>query len=103
MYLQTSNTTPLLKKDALNSHTVYFKNSWIFFACDIFSHISTKSASYVSAIFFSFTGRPGNGVGMKIVGGKCIPGTNEVGAYVATIFKGGVADQLHGEVNEGKS
>ncbi|XP_053377272.1 uncharacterized protein LOC123529489 [Mercenaria mercenaria] len=46
-------------------------------------------------------GRPGNGVGMKIVGGKNIPGTERVGAFVATIFKGGVADQLHGEVNEG--
>ncbi|XP_060584421.1 microtubule-associated protein futsch-like isoform X3 [Ruditapes philippinarum] len=46
-------------------------------------------------------GRPGNGVGMRIVGGKNIPGTSCVGAFVATIFKGGVADQLHGEVNEG--
>jgi hypothetical protein len=40
---------------------------------------------------------------MRIVGGKNIPGTSYVGAFVATIFKGGVADQLHGEVNEGKT
>ncbi|KAL4226640.1 hypothetical protein ACF0H5_014621 [Mactra antiquata] len=46
-------------------------------------------------------GRPGNGVGMKIVGGKSIPGSEDVGAFVATIYKGGVADKLHGEVNEG--
>ena len=38
---------------------------------------------------------------MKIVGGKIIPGTNEVGAYVAAIYPGGVADQLHGELREG--
>ena len=44
----------------------------------------------------------GNGIGMKIVGGKAIPGTDgEVGAYVATIYPGGVADQLHGELQEG--
>lgn len=47
------------------------------------------------------SGRQGNGVGMKIIGGKALPGSTEVGAYVATIYKGGVADQLHGEVNEG--
>ena len=40
---------------------------------------------------------------MKIVGGKIIPGTNAVGAYVAAIFPGGVADQLHGELQEGES
>lgn len=39
---------------------------------------------------------------MKIIGGKAMPGSSEVGAYVATIYKGGVADQLHGEVNEGR-
>lgn len=43
----------------------------------------------------------GNGIGMKIVGGKIIPGTNSFGAYVAAIFPGGVADQLHGELQEG--
>lgn len=46
-------------------------------------------------------GRQGNGIGMKIVGGKLAPGCKDVGAYVATIFKGGVADQLHGELQEG--
>lgn len=40
-------------------------------------------------------------MGLKIVGGKFIPGTNEVGAYVAKIYPGGVADQLHGELQEG--
>ncbi|XP_013412341.1 uncharacterized protein LOC106175070 isoform X3 [Lingula anatina] len=43
----------------------------------------------------------GNSVGLKIVGGKFIPGTNEVGAYVAKIYPGGVAHQLHGELQEG--
>lgn len=45
----------------------------------------------------------GNGIGMKIIGGKRIPGSDEVGTYVATIYPGGVADQLHGELQEGKS
>ena len=41
---------------------------------------------------------------MKIVGGKYIPGTQgQIGAYVAAIYPGGVADQLHGELQEGKS
>lgn len=45
----------------------------------------------------------GNGIGVKIVGGKLIPGTNNtVGAYVAAIYPGSVADQLHGELQEGK-
>ena len=44
----------------------------------------------------------GNGIGMKIVGGKAIPGMEgEVGAYVAAIYPGGVAQQLHGELQEG--
>ena len=38
---------------------------------------------------------------MKIVGGKLAPGCKDVGAYVASIFKGGVAEQLHGELQEG--
>ncbi len=39
---------------------------------------------------------------MKIVGGKYIPGMdNQIGAYVAAIYPGGVADQLHGELQEG--
>ncbi|XP_069141623.1 protein piccolo-like isoform X2 [Argopecten irradians] len=43
----------------------------------------------------------GNGIGMKIVGGKTMPWTNEVGAYVTAIYPGGVAEQLHGELQEG--
>ncbi len=40
---------------------------------------------------------------MKIVGGKYIPGTQgQIGAYVAAIYPGGVADQLHGELQEGE-
>jgi len=44
----------------------------------------------------------GNGIGMKIVGGKTVPGTGEVGAYVTAIYPGGVAEQLHGELQIGK-
>ncbi len=41
---------------------------------------------------------------MKIVGGKYIPGSDgQIGAYVATIYPGGIAEQLHGELQEGKS
>ena len=41
---------------------------------------------------------------MKIVGGKVLPGQDGVmAAYVAAIYPGGVADQLHGELQEGKS
>ena len=41
-------------------------------------------------------------MGMRIVGGKFIPnGGGEVGAFVAAIFPGGVAEQLHGELREG--
>ena len=40
---------------------------------------------------------------MKIVGGKIIPGSQgQIGAYVAAIYPGGVADQLHGELQEGR-
>ncbi|KAK3610547.1 hypothetical protein CHS0354_008982 [Potamilus streckersoni] len=49
----------------------------------------------------SIKGRQGNGIGMKIVGGKQIPGTKEVGAFVTAIYKGGVAEQLLGELREG--
>ena len=45
----------------------------------------------------------GNGFGIKIVGGKIISEkSNEVGAFVTAIQRGGIADQLHGEVQEGK-
>ncbi|KAG8192611.1 hypothetical protein JTE90_017177 [Oedothorax gibbosus] len=43
----------------------------------------------------------GNGLGMKVVGGKEIPGgRGEIGAYVARIYPGGVVETL-GEVREG--
>ncbi|XP_063438863.1 uncharacterized protein LOC134719876 isoform X1 [Mytilus trossulus] len=45
--------------------------------------------------------KAGNGIGMKIVGGKTVKGTTESGAFVTAIFPGGVADQLHGELKEG--
>ncbi|XP_062612392.1 uncharacterized protein LOC134274153 [Saccostrea cucullata] len=45
--------------------------------------------------------KAGNGLGMKIVGGRTIPGTKTVGAYVAAIYQGGVAEQLLGELQEG--
>ena len=39
---------------------------------------------------------------MKIVGGKIISDkSNEVGAFVTAIQRGGIADQLHGELQEG--
>lgn len=38
---------------------------------------------------------------MKIVGGKQIPGTKEVGAFVTAIYPI-IADQLHGELDVGK-
>ena len=44
----------------------------------------------------------GNGIGMKIVGGKEIPGTTETGAFVTAIYPGLIADQLNGELEVGK-
>lgn len=49
-------------------------------------------------------GRSGHGFGVKIVGGKIISDkSNEVGAFVTAIQRGGIADQLHGELQEGIS
>jgi len=46
--------------------------------------------------------RSGHGFGVKIVGGKIISDkSNEVGAFVTAIQRGGIADQLHGELQEG--
>ena len=46
----------------------------------------------------------GNGIGMKIVGGRSLAeAEGQMGAFVAVIYPGGVADQLHGEVQEGQS
>ncbi|KAI8511774.1 hypothetical protein Bbelb_108740, partial [Branchiostoma belcheri] len=40
---------------------------------------------------------PGNGLGLRVVGGKEIPGgRGEIGAYVARIYPGGVAEQVEG-------
>ncbi|CAE1170175.1 unnamed protein product [Acanthosepion pharaonis] len=43
----------------------------------------------------------GNGIGMKIVGGKHQSPDEEMVAYVAAIYPGGIAEQLHGELEEG--
>lgn len=44
----------------------------------------------------------GNGLGIRVVGGKEIPGSRrEIGAYIAKVVPGGVAEQT-GKVVEGK-
>lgn len=44
----------------------------------------------------------GNGLGIRVVGGKEIPGSRgEIGAYIAKVIPGGVAEQT-GKVVEGK-
>jgi len=44
----------------------------------------------------------GNGFGLRIVGGQALPwGKGQLGAYVANIYPGSVADRLHGELQEG--
>lgn len=44
----------------------------------------------------------GNGLGIRVVGGKDIPGSRgEIGAYIAKVIPGGVAEQT-GKVVEGK-
>jgi len=43
----------------------------------------------------------GNGLGMRVIGGKEIPGTGgQLGAYVTRIYQGGVVESL-GEIKEG--
>lgn len=43
------------------------------------------------------------GFGVKIVGGQYLPWSgDQLCAYVAYIFPGSVADQIHGELQEGK-
>lgn len=45
----------------------------------------------------------GRGLGIRVVGGKEIPGTNgEIGAYIAKVSAGGCAEQT-GKVVEGKN
>lgn len=49
-------------------------------------------------LFFSLTG---NGLGIRVVGGKEVPGSNgEIGAYVAKVLPGGAAEQT-GKILEG--
>ena len=49
-------------------------------------------------------GGSGHGFGVKIVGGKIVSDkSNEVGAFVTAIQRGGIADQLHGELQEGSA
>lgn len=44
----------------------------------------------------------GNGLGIRIVGGKEVPGSNgDIGAYVAKVLPGGAAEQT-GKILEGK-
>lgn len=50
-----------------------------------------------------FTYPSGNGLGIRVVGGKEIPGSRgEIGAYIAKVIPGGVAEQT-GKVVEGKT
>lgn len=58
--------------------------------------------SFATVFISSKCLKAGNGLGMKIVGGRTIPGTKTVGAYVAAIYQGGVAEQLLGELQEGE-
>lgn len=53
---------------------------------------------YICLFFFSLTG---NGLGIRVVGGKEVPGSNgEIGAYVAKVLPGGAAEQT-GKILEG--
>lgn len=42
----------------------------------------------------------GDGLGLKVIGGKDIPGTNMIGAYIARIHSN---LSMNGEIREGKS
>lgn len=44
----------------------------------------------------------GNGLGIRVVGGKDVPGSNgDIGAYVAKVLPGGAAEQT-GKILEGR-
>lgn len=44
----------------------------------------------------------GNGLGIRVVGGKEVPGSNgDIGAYVAKVLPGGAAEQT-GKIVEGR-
>lgn len=50
----------------------------------------------------SFGALTGNGLGIRVVGGKEVPGSNgDIGAYVAKVLPGGAAEQT-GKILEGK-
>lgn len=56
--------------------------------------------SLLCKLIFDFPA--GNGLGIRVVGGKEIPGRQrECGAYIAKVFPGGVAEQT-GKVVEGR-
>jgi hypothetical protein len=55
-----------------------------------------KNKEMKDCFFFS-----GNGLGMRVIGGKEIPGSGgQLGAYVTRIYPGGVVESL-GEIKEG--
>lgn len=58
------------------------------------------TASLIGICMLAFPS--GNGLGIRVVGGKEIPGSRgEIGAYIAKVIPGGVAEQT-GKVVEGK-
>lgn len=51
---------------------------------------------------FCFLFYTGNGLGIRVVGGKEVPASNgDIGAYVAKVLPGGAAEQT-GKILEGK-
>lgn len=64
-----------------------------------FFHGLISLQSLLCQLIFDFPA--GNGLGIRVVGGKEIPGRQrECGAYIAKVFPGGVAEQT-GKVVEG--
>ncbi|XP_070557970.1 uncharacterized protein [Ptychodera flava] len=67
---------------------------------DMMSPVSVSSAHGHRTKTFLFSRDPkdrsvrGNGLGLKIVGGKRIPGTDQIGAYIAAIYPGSVCEQV---------
>lgn len=52
---------------------------------------------------WTFLWSAGNGLGIRVVGGKEVPGSNgEIGAYVAKVLPGGAAEQT-GKIVEGET
>lgn len=53
-------------------------------------------------MFIQYFFLTGNGLGIRVVGGKEVPGSNgEIGAYVAKVLPGGAAEQT-GKIVEGR-